>query len=445
MSKAAPWIGLAALIGAVVALFWLGGDGSAARDRQLDASLIGTNGLQIWLQDQGVEVVHSNPRLSPRAEDLSLAILPLYDIDLYNQIAPATTPEDDLKQASQRDLDSWIWLEKLNALPTLVVLPKWRTGFYKTTVAHQTTLIPDPGMTELLRGLGLPPAMLTRMGPNMTSGRLALPGAGLRNLALFHAQLFQRDAIPAHCREVLGLPQGALLIACDQAGEAVYMEIAAAHYLSDPDLLNNHGLGLAENAALVADLIASLRGATSKPVYLDTSTLQLLITDDTPDEAQDYDRGWAEFARFFEYPLSVLWAVAAVILALAGWRGALRFGPARTSTDDMLEQSKTVSIDAKARLLRLSGNDGRMVAEFVRARLDALAESSFGAGVGHDRLFKLLARRDAPLAARFQTLSADLMARGPAMPQTELYHHLATFRDLLERLTHGPDPISKPD
>lgn len=440
MSKAAPWIGLAALIAAVVALFWFGGDGSAARDRQLDASLIGTDGLQIWLQDQGVGVVHSNPRITPRAADMGLRILPLYDINLYADAVPPKTPDEEMALATQRDLEYWIFLEKLKTGKTLIVLPKWRTGFVKSAVAHNTTLIPPTGLSQLALHLGLPAAIIVRQGPVMTQASIAMPGRPHHDVALFHAQLFLRAQLPGRCLELAGLPAGALLITCK-----AHDDWPDALYLSDPDLLNNHGLGLTENAAFAREMILAIRGMAEKPVYLDTSPLQLLQTEDIPDEAQDYTRGWAEFARFFDYPLSVLWAVAAVILTLAGWRGALRFGPARAAPDDGLEQSKTVAIDAKARLLRLSGNDGRMVAEFVRARLDALAEASFGAGVGHDRLFKLLARRDAPMTARFQSLSADLMARGPAMHQTELYQNLATFRDLLERLTHGPDPISKPD
>lgn len=446
MTKATPVIGFAALIAAIAALFWFGGDETAAKDRQLDASLIGTDGLQIWLQDQGIEVVHSNPRLTLRADGLSLAILPLYDIDLEASIKQPLTPEDEMQQSGQRDLDHRVLQEKLNALPSLVVLPKWRTGFVKSAVAHDSTLVPIAGIGQLLRQMALPLALAKRVGPKMTEISAGMTGKAEQRIALFWAQVFARAEIPAHCHETLGIPDGALVIFCNAT-----VDMAAAHYLSDPDLLNNHGLGLARNATLAADLMASLRPDARKPVYLDTSPQQLLITDDVFDEAQEYDRGWAEFVRFFDYPLSVLWAVAAVILGLAGWRGARRFGPARGVPDDGLPHSKTVSIDARARLLRLSGNDGRMVAEFVLARLDALAESSFGTGGGaakvggHERLFKLLARRDAALAARFQSLCTDLMARGPAMTPTELYQHLATFRDLLERLTHGPDPISKPD
>ncbi len=447
MTKAAPWVGFAALIVSVLGLFWFAsGDGAAARDRRLDASLIGTDGLQIWLTDQEIAVVHSNPRLAPRVQDMALQIIPLYDIDLFSNANPPKTPQEQMLQASQRDLEYWVLLEKLQALPSLVILPKWRSGFVSSAVAHDSTLIPRVGVAQLLRELGLPLSLITRMGPQMTQASVALPGQPARELALFHAQLFARAHLPSGCAETLGIPAGALVIACTSDAN-----VPAAQYLSDPDLLNNHGLGLAENAALAVDLIAAMRADASKPVYLDTSALHLLVTEDQADEARDYNRGWSELARFFDYPLSVLWAMAAGVLALTGWRGLLRFGPPRLPPDEAQEQSKTVSIDAKARLLRLSGNDGRMVAEFVRARLDALAEASFGAGgfstgtAGHDRLFNLLARRDAALASQFRNTCAQLIARGPAMPQTELYQHLATFRDLLERLPHGPDPISKPD
>ena len=47
MTKAAPWIGLAAMIVAVVALVWFGGDEPAAKGKRLDASLIGTDGLHL--------------------------------------------------------------------------------------------------------------------------------------------------------------------------------------------------------------------------------------------------------------------------------------------------------------------------------------------------------------------------------------------------------------
>ena len=454
MSVAKPlWIGLSVIVVLGLGyLVFIPSDGQKA-DRALDRSVIGVEGLAKWLPDQGITVIRSNQRLTPRATNLSLRILPLYDTDLFANFDPPDTPTEEMLQTTQRELEWWVFSQKTYDLRSLVVLPKWRTGFVKSKVAHQVTLIPMPLMAQVLTNLYLPRDGLVRLGGTLPPSQLAIGDAPLRRVALYQAQLFRRSALPAHCTEVLGLPEGALLIDCaEEDGNT----LARSFYLSDPDLINNHGLSLAENASFAADMIGYLRKIDApdeaRPVYLDTSTDLSLNTSEDTDEAQPYERGETEFARFFEYPLSVLWAVAAAILALAAWRGARRFGPARQPVQDGLEQSKTVGIDAKARLLRISGNDGRMVGEFVRARLDTLAEATFGAAAtpvsadpAHERLFKVLARRDAALSAQFQAVSTDLMARGTAMPQRDLYSLLETFRDLLERLTHGPDQISKPD
>ncbi len=454
MSIAKPaFIGLGLLAALGLGYLMFTPSQSQQRDRVLDASVIGVEGLFRWLPDQGIRVVRSNPRLTPRASNLSMQVLPLYDVDLFSYSEPPQTKDAEMLQSSQRDLDWWVLDEKLYALRTLVVLPKWRTGFVKSQVAHGSTLIPMDRIDDLSTNLYLPQDLVFRLDGIFLIKRLSMQRRPDRSVALFYAQLFRRELLPERCTQVLGILEGALLIDCAaEDGEG----LARAYYLSDPDLLNNHGLSLAENASFAVDMISALRIAEApgetRPVYLDTSTDLLLITDDGDDEAQNYERGETEFARFFEYPLSVLWAVAGVILALAGWRGLRRFGPAAHPIQDTLEQSKTVGIDAKARLLRISGNDGRMVGEFVRARLDMLAEAAFGAGTAsntpdttHERLFKLLARRDAALSGQFRTVSNDLITRGPAMAQRDLYRLLETFRDLLERLTYGPDQISKPD
>jgi len=453
MSKAA----LIGIAGAAILVLGLGylvltPSESHRKDRALDTSVIGLEGLVKWLPDQGIRVVRSNPRLHPRTSNLSMQIVPLYDVDLFANAVTAQTKDAEMLQSTQRDLEWWVFKSKLNDLRTLVVLPKWRSGFLKSDVAHSSTLIPLSAVNTLLTNLYLTQGALLRLGPAMTTKSLTMKPGPERSVVLYHAQLFRPDALPDQCTPLLGMREGYLLIRCNgESGD----DLATAYYLSDPDLINNHGLSLAENASFAVDMISALRqiGATgeTRPIYLDTSAELLLITDNAVDEGQTYERGETEFARFFEYPLSVLWAVAGVILALAGWRGLRRFGPAVRPAQDSPEQSKTVGIDAKARLLRISGNDGRMVGEFVRTRLDALAEAAFGAGPGTaaapvaDRLFKHLARRDASLSARFRVVSDDLITRGADMPQRELYSHLETFRDLLERLTHGSDPISKPD
>ena len=135
------------------------------------------------------------------------------------------------------------------------------------------------------------------------------------------------------------------------------------------------------------------------------------------------------------------------ILCLCLWRGAVRFGPLLTQDRATAESSKTAAISTKARLLRLSGHDGQMVADYVRADLAQMARQIFGAAAaqaGQARLFAHLARRDAASAQALQQTAEALMTRAPQMPHAELTRQLHTYRSLSETLTHGHDRVPKP-
>ncbi len=91
---------------AVGAVLWLAMPGDAARDRRLDVSVMGVEALRTWLPDNAIAVVRSHPRLAPRAADLSMAILPLYDTSLSAEADPPQTKEDYARQQDQRDISS---------------------------------------------------------------------------------------------------------------------------------------------------------------------------------------------------------------------------------------------------------------------------------------------------------------------------------------------------
>ena len=423
------------VIGGLIAAFLTR---DSAGDRKLDNSVMGVNALRVWLPRDGIEVVRSHPQLSPVADDLSIRILPLYDVNLMSEEDIPETKEQFARQSTQRELWSYVFFEKLSDLPTLVVLPKWRTGFATAEVAHASLLIDTANVTQLARQTGLARVGILRRPAGFETALLS-PALSLptQDIALFHAQLFDRVTLPAFCTELAGFPYGALLIRCGAHGS-----IAAAHYLSDPDLLNNHGLSVADNARFASAMIAAIRPAgDTGAVYLDTSTELLLNTGAEDLDARDYERQPEDLARFFAYPLSVLWALAAVVLGVAFWRGARRFGPAQASSEDRPEATKSAAIEAKARLLRLSGNDGRMAGEFVQARLSDLATQTFGHGLGLDgvtRLFAHLERQNKGLATDLRRVTASLIDQGSSLPQNELHRQLETFRDLLERVNHGP-------
>ncbi len=444
MPKGAVFVvmGLLALGG----IIWFLMPGDAARDRKLDASVMGVEALRTWLPEHDIPVVRSHRRLAPRAADLSMAILPLYDTNLLSEADVPQSKEEYASQKDQREIYSYEFFAKVDALPTLVVMPKWRTGFSTAEVAHASLLIDTQDITRIARQTGLARiTMLRRPAFFETATRSPASGQPPHDIALFHAQLFDRDTLPAYCTELVGFTYGSLVIRCDAHGS-----IAAAHYLSDPDLLNNHGLAVGAHADFVPTLIKSMRPAgNSNPVYLDTSDVLQLDMGEDDTEAQDYTRDPVDLARFFAYPLSVLWALAAVVLGVAVWRGARRFGPPMRLSENRPEATKTAAIEAKARLLRLSGNDGRMAAEFVQARLADLAVQTFGPGIGEAgagaaRFLALLDRRNPALASDFRRVTAGLIDNGSTLPPPELHRQLETFRDLLERVTHGSEPIPKP-
>lgn len=406
-----------------------------AAERALALSPLGSEGLALWLPAQGVTLERATRRDYRSIDTLSLRVLPLLDAELDGRNPKRDTSGQEI---SQRRIDRDTFEAKVDAMPTLVILPKW-----DGRVATENTAVPDfrikrRVMDGLLSTLWLSEAQLRRMPARFSTLQLrAAPGAPERKVALFAAQLFDRDHLPEDCAELLGSAEGILAMRCG-AGDSWPNP---AIFLSDPDLMNNHGLTLAENAPFAAEWIAALRGPEdNRPVYLDTTVAETLRQ---PEEAEqeriDYTRDSTDFARFFSYPLSVFWGIGLAVLALALWRGAMRFGPPARAGEDRIEASKTAAIEAKARLLRLSGNDGRMAGEFARAQLLDLAAHVFGPGHGLaalPRLYALIARRDATLAQDLQQSAAALIERGAQMGAAEVHQTLYRFRDQMKRVTH---------
>ncbi|WP_323038471.1 hypothetical protein [Gemmobacter sp.] len=431
-------------------LIWIAPGGDA---RRLDASVMGADGLRHWLVAQQVPVVRGTGRSNPMREDLSAAILPLYDTDLTDADPTPETDEERMAQTSPREAEGWLVESMASQLPMLVMLPKWRTGFALTGIAHEQTQVPPDQVQRVVRQLGLGPARLVPVVNDMTAGNVALrdlpadaPPDGGQNsssdrpliapplaapdrsasIALFRAQLLDRASLPAHCVELAGLPAGALILHCAETDDWPGVTV-----LADPDLLNSHGLRLADNAAFAAHLVDVLRAGDTRPVLLATEPLYIRSADEQP---APHRRTGEDLARLFAWPLSALWAMGGVVLGLALWRGLRRFGPARGRPADSADSSHRAAIAAKARLLRLSGADARMAAEHVRGHLADLAVRALGPGAGNDpgiaRWFALIARRDAALADDIRATAARIT---PDTPPADLPRLVQTFHALTRK------------
>ncbi len=412
----ALFLGLAAL--AVFGLSW---------ETDYDRSPLGSKGLQVWLQAKGIPIVRADGHTARASSELSLRIVPLPIV----QADAATTREGGKKEAG--NLAPWIYEARLYELPTLIILPKWRGSVLDDEVARESALVPFSDINNELNRADLSNLYLKRLGPEFEEAPQTLQPGQTQKIKLYRAQVFDRATIPDQCEEIAGIDAGALVLQCED-DYLVYV-------LSDPDLLNNHGLALGENAAFALSLIKELRGTdTTKPVYLDTSG-KLLDSEKPVDEGRTYERSTSDLARFLAYPLSVIWGAILLVAALCFWRGAYRFGPALSEAAGNIEISKTAAIEATARLLRLSGNDGRMATQFVQHLLADKAALLFGPGsanqAGIDRMFQRMALRDRASAEALQSTVDALVERGDVMTRSDLHRNLETFRKLLGSIELG--------
>jgi hypothetical protein len=365
-------------------------------------------------------------------------------VDLYDVALKPENNRDAFYATSLRDIEGHDLIDRLWDLPTLLILPKWVGGTVVSRSMHDSVLIPRGELTDLARQLHLPKASVIR--PDTPGFLEHQHSDGL--VTLFHPQLFDLGSLPETCKGELSLPQGVLIARCQ-----LHPDQPLVYILSDPDLLNNHGLPLAENASVALAAINRILARTpvedssAEPskdplrIYLDRATHNLVSHTEISDQRQDYDRSYENFARFFAPPLNILWAILLLVLAVALWRGARRFGPPAGSGANEPEQSKQAIIDTNARLLRIAGQDARLVSDLVHANLADQAQMTFGrtAGVGHRgvmRLFIHLARRDGPATAELQAVVAQLTdTTQTSTHPAELSRQLEKFHHLLEKLT----------
>lgn len=406
--------GFAALI--IIVLLLISGSGT---NSPLDRSAIGTSGLVAWLKANDQQVVEAHRRVAMSEEDVDLRILPLFDTDLYEIELPAISRAAQLRQTTQRDIEYYIIEQKMDFAPTLLMLPKWRTGVVMLGVADESLLIPMADMDELSEQILFSSPALVRPDVKLLESRTIETGAAV---TLYRPQLFRNETAGGLCRPVLSIPEGVLVMACGEDGWA-------RMYLSDPDLMNNHGLTLGANSAVALDVIARTRLGTEGALYHDTSDDILLTWRDADREVEERPRTTEDVSRYFEYPFTLIWLATALVLLVAGWRGLVRFGPPIKAFTDGIGASKTASIAAKAYLLRLTGQDHALLAEYADNKLNDLSRDLYGKGVGKDRraLFNRLTKIAPKSAGDLMDATNRMITTTSETPAAELSRIMQEF------------------
>ena len=140
--------GIGAVLLGIVALLWLFGGA-----RELQRSAAGFAGLVVWLDENGIDARTFDGQGYLVRGEVGLRVLPLYDTDLAADRVPPATSEEVVAQTSEVDLDGSVVAAKVELLPTLLVLPKWRTGMRMLGAAHPDLLIPEDELARLIGSL----------------------------------------------------------------------------------------------------------------------------------------------------------------------------------------------------------------------------------------------------------------------------------------------------
>ncbi|MES0883742.1 hypothetical protein [Roseibium sp. SCP14] len=401
------------------------------RQQALRSSPAGHDGLQVWLASNGLSAQNFTGGWPMDQNAVGLMIVPVYDTGLdVDRVAPSSK-EELLQQQDEYDLELDPISEKAQKVQTLVILPKWRTGMRLTGRAHPVLRVEPNRLTETLGKLIddnrpeliFPEIPFTDIGYRSTSGDRLLA-------QVYAAQLFKARG----CRPIIGTEEAILLGDC-LLGETAAEGNNRVLVLSDPDLLNNHGLRLGDNAKIAVDLLGAKAG--DRNIVIDYSRASWLRD---PAREPERERTWADLLRFFEQPFLTLWIGSAALFLLFLWRAAMRYGPIRQEAAAP-GASKSLAIRARARLMRLSGQDGALTAEYAAARIAATAESIFGAAharhfTSEDDFLKYVDRRHAAYAPRLRAVLSEIRKLPAHLPAHEAIHHIDELEQVLEQITH---------
>lgn len=401
---------------------------SSQRQQVLRQSPSGLDGLAIWLnaQDQNTQGFSGGWRIDTKT--LGLNIIPLYDSDLGAVRAAPKSQEELLFQRDENDRVLNVVRQKISAVKTLIVLPKWRSGMRLTGIAHPALLIDQNDTGRLLQDLLGQRAGEIRHVPRPFSDFDYEGADGVRFVArLYVAQVF----MGAGCDPIIGTENAMVLAECPIG---VPGDNRTVIILSDPDLINNHGLRLGDNAEIARDFLTS--HANGKQILIDYSRENWLWKQA---ENEVRERTWADLLQFFSYPFSVIWAGSFGVMGLVLWRAGVRFGPISGSAQS-LSASKLQMIRARSRLLRLTDEDGALLREYTRARLATTATQVFGNTYAHRLggktiLMRRLDQRDPKLAQNLRALLATINALPSSIPAREAIAYVDKLEQILEQIT----------
>lgn len=290
-------------------------------------SAIGHRGLVDILEKLDVPVIKSKSDSADRARNGLLLVL------------EPTVSDDASKDRLRRLVKS--------AKTVLVVLPKWYgTAPRGKEWIEEAALLPTTEVDDVLKTLDLTYTMgISRLGT----------GTGFRSE-------FTSPRI-RHMPQLIEIGDAGEPIVTDAMGYALVFSYTAddktVYVLTDPDVMNNHGLRVAENAAFTIGLVDKLRAGG--PVVID-------------EVIHGYAQQPSLLRTLFRFPL-VLATLQVLICALfAIWAAMVRFGPKKAAPPP-IAPGKDFLIQNTAALLHYGGHHADALRRYLVQSVAAVRQS----------------------------------------------------------------------
>ena len=289
-------------------------------------SAIGHKGLVEILERLDVPVVTSRANSADKATNgLLLVIEP--------------TVSDETSRAKLRELVQ-------SAPRVLVVLPKWygsaNPGAEWIEAAH---LLPSSEIDDVLRTIDLTHTMgISRLGRGND----------------FVGDRVTRSPLILHDPQLLDVGDAATPIVTDSLGYSLLLSYETAehevHVLTDPDVLNNHGLRHPENALFTVNLIERLR--RGGPVVVD-------------EVIHGYAQQPSLFRTLFRFPLVLATMQVLICALLVIWAAMVRFGPKKAAPPP-IAPGKDFLIQNTAALLHYGGHHADALHRYLIQSVNAV-------------------------------------------------------------------------
>jgi hypothetical protein len=412
----------------------------------LDRSAIGFDGLARLLQDEAYEARTFTGGDELEVDGLGLRIVPVYQEGLASAFLSGRSEEAYLEPPA-RSIPLYVIIAKAEAAPTLVIMPKWSDGIRRSALAHPDFLLnhpdrfpapeenadaapdpeedadaepdetpadtetPDGSEADATREYELGESRVTlnddldeltkeedETGPEFVLPELYLERTDTLQVETISARFFgdvslrapQFMQLPETCEPLIGDRDAAVLARCHFGTEKIDYWV-----LSDPDILNNHGLHAGSNAAAALAIVDELAGGEEIVIDYTTRLWSRPVED---------RRTLDELLRFVAPPFVWLWLAAGLVFLLAWWRGFVRDRPVFSLFDHGHRGARETVVVAQSRLMRNTGRDGALLRVLAQQRALALCDLLLGrddrSSNRQARMLAFVARRNRDLAER---------------------------------------------